>query len=167
METNPTKTTTHVQREKQTTQSQTTENLIFDQKQIERMTTKQLRQQTTLRGIPIMSRKRKHFTTARNLNSIYTHDRNMKKKRLTQKNAYTQKLIRRKSQIRPKLAIYKKSFHTSPPHIKTTNFNENLPVSYSPHPHLQNLRQISPQITIFQIKNKSHSKQPQKPKNNH
>ena len=79
--TNPPKTTTHVQREKQTTQSQTTENLIFDQKQIERMTTKQLRQQTTLRGIPIMSRKRKHFTTARNLNSIYTHDRNMKKKK--------------------------------------------------------------------------------------
>ena len=78
METNPTKTTTHVQLEKQTTQSQTTENLIFDQKQIERMTTKQLREQTKLRKIP-SSHKKKHFTTAQILNSIYSHDRNMKK----------------------------------------------------------------------------------------
>ena len=65
METNPTKTTTHVQLEKQTTQSQTTENLIFDQKQIERMTTKQLREQTKLRKIP-SSHKKKTFYNSPN-----------------------------------------------------------------------------------------------------
>ena len=54
-------------------------NLIFDKKQIERMTTKELREQAKLREIPICC-KQKQFTAARNLNSIYTHDRNMKKK---------------------------------------------------------------------------------------
>ena len=77
--TNTPQTATHVQRENQTPQSPTGENLIFNTKQIERMTTQQLRRQTKLRGIPISS-KRKYFTSAKNLNSIYTHDRNMKKK---------------------------------------------------------------------------------------
>ena len=78
--TNTPQTATHVQHENQTHQSQTRENLIFDTKQIERMTTQQLRRQTKLRGIPI-SYKQKYFTSAKNLNSIYTHDRNMKKKK--------------------------------------------------------------------------------------
>ena len=89
--TNTPQTTTHVQRENQTAQSRTGENLIFDTKQIERMTTQQLRRQTKLRGIPI-SYKQKYFTSAKNLNSIYTHDRNMKKKLTSkQKHVYAEK----------------------------------------------------------------------------
>ena len=95
--TNTPQTATHVQRENQTAQSRTGENLIFDTKQIERMTTQQLRRQTKLRGIPI-SYKQKYFTSAKNLNSIYTHDRNMKKKKqVTNTNIYTRKLIEQKS----------------------------------------------------------------------
>ena len=78
---------THIKYEKKTTQSQSAENIIFDKERIDAMTATELRQQTKLRGIPI-SRKRKRFTAAENLNSIYTHDENMKNMMNTQKHLY-------------------------------------------------------------------------------
>ena len=75
---------THIKYEKKTTQSQSAKNIIFDKERIDAMTATELRQQTKLRGIPI-SRKRKRFTAAENLNSFYTHDENMKNMMNTQK----------------------------------------------------------------------------------
>ena len=141
------------------------------------MTTQQLRRQTKLRGIPI-SYKRKYFTSAKNLNSIYTHDRNMKKKTSNKHKHVYAKTNPTKIINTTRTCNLQKSFLTSSPHIKTTKMNRNLPLSHPLHPNLQNLQLIFRQIPISLIGNlniiqnnqTNHklppAKQPKKPLNN-
>ena len=148
--TNTPQTTTHVQRENQTPQSPTGEKLIFNTKQIERMTTQQLRKQTKLRGIPISS-KRKYFTSAKNLNSIYTHDRNMKKKIETINRQLKTQATQDKYQLDTQFNSYGQHCHVLeelPNNVFCNEFftQENIDnVSYIRR-HLENIATISPLI---------------------
>ena len=111
---------THIKYEKKTKQSQNTENIIFDKERIDAMTAPELRQQTKLRGIPL-SRKRKRFTAAENLNSIYTHDENVKNMMNTQKPLYA-KNNPIKITITTQLAELPRNM---PPNIRTDDKNDN------------------------------------------
>ena len=112
---------THIKYEKKTKQSQNTENIIFDKERIDEMTAPELRQQTKLRGIPL-SRKRKRFTAAENLNSIYTHDENVKNMMNTQKPLYAKKNNPIKITITTQLAELPRNM---PPNIRTDDKNDN------------------------------------------